>query len=67
MEVMPFESKNLLFPVHQILLAQSGVYILENVATERLAERGWYEFMFMASPLPITGSSSSWINPVAIK
>jgi kynurenine formamidase len=67
MEVMPFESENHLFPVHQILLAQSGVYILENVATERLANKQWYEFMFMAAPLPITGSSSSWINPVAIR
>lgn len=67
MEVMPFENPNLLFPVHQTLLAQHGVHILENIATERLAERNWSEFLFIAAPLPITGASSSWINPVAIR
>ncbi len=67
MEVMPFENPELLFPVHQTLLAQYGVHILENVATERLAEEGWSEFLFMAAPLPIVGASSSWINPIAIR
>ena len=67
LEVMPFEHDGMLFPVHQILLAQHGVYLLENVATERLAARGWSEFLFIATPLPIVGASSSWINPVAIR
>ncbi len=67
MEAMPHEREGVLFPVHQILLAQHGVYILENIASERLAEKGWSEFLFVATPLPIVGASSSWINPIAIK
>ena len=35
LEVMPFEHDGMLFPVHQILLAQHGVYLLENVAMNR--------------------------------
>ena len=56
-----------MYPVHQILLAEYGVHILENIATERLVVGGWSEFLFMAAPLPFVGSSSSWINPVAIR
>lgn len=67
MEAMPHERPGLLFPVHQILLAKHGVHILENIATERLVDRGWYEFLFIAAPLPMVGASSSWINPVAIR
>ncbi len=66
-EVMPFEKQGILFPVHQILLAKHGVHLLENIATERLVEKGWSEFLFIATPLPIVGSSSSWINPIAIR
>ncbi len=66
-EVIPFEKEGLLFPVHQLALAKHGIHLLENVATERLAQREWYEFLFIATPLPIVGSSSSWINPIAIK
>ena len=67
MEAMPFEREGLLFPVHQILLAEHGVHILENIATERLVEAGWSEFLFMAAPLPMVGASSSWINPIVIR
>ncbi|MGF1552438.1 MAG: cyclase family protein [Paracoccaceae bacterium] len=67
MEAMPFEREGLVFPVHQILLAEHGIYILENIATERLAEAGWSEFLFVATPLPIVGASSSWVNPIAIR
>lgn len=67
LEAMPFERPGVLFPVHQILLAEHGVHILENIATERLAEGGWSEFLFMAAPIPMVGASSSWINPVAIR
>ncbi len=66
LEVIPFEKEGILFPVHQLLLAKHGIHILENVATGRLVEKGWAEFLFIATPLPIVGSSSSWINPIAI-
>jgi kynurenine formamidase len=67
MEAMPHERDGILFPVHQILLAKHGVHILENIATERLIDGNWNEFLFIATPLPIMGASSSWINPIAIR
>lgn len=67
MEAMPHERPGVLFPVHQILLAQSGIHILENIATQRLVDAGWSEFLFILSPIPMVGSSSSWVNPVAIR
>ncbi|MEL7397762.1 MAG: cyclase family protein [Pseudomonadota bacterium] len=67
MEAVPHEKPGVLYPVHQILLAQNGVHILENIATERLVAGGWSEFAFIAAPLPFVGASSSWINPVAMR
>lgn len=67
MEAMPFERPGVLFPVHQILLAEHGIHILENIATQRLADAGWSEFLFIATPLPMVGASSSWITPIAIR
>lgn len=67
MEAMPHEGEDLLFPVHQILLAKHGIHIRENIATERLIEGGWSKFLFIATPLPIAGASGSWINPIAMR
>ncbi|KPF70645.1 hypothetical protein IP84_02365 [beta proteobacterium AAP99] len=67
LEAMPHERPGLLFPVHQILLAEQGIHILENVATQRLVDAGWSEFLFVLSPLPIVGSSSSWASPIAVR
>lgn len=66
-EVMPFKDQNDLFPVHQTLLAKHGVYLLENLATQQLVDKQWWEFLIVIAPLPIVGASSSWINPIAIK
>ena len=72
MEVIPNPDPDAVFPVHQTLLTLYGVHIMENLATERLAGASpdagsWSTFLFVAAPLPITGSSSSWISPVAIR
>lgn len=68
LEVDPSERAGLFFPVHQILLAQYGVYILENVATDRLLEAGGgaRPFLLTVAPLPVTGASQTWVNPVAV-
>ena len=54
-------------PVHQTLLTLNGIHIPENLATERLAGRGWDTFLLVTAPLPIVGSSSSRANPLAIR
>lgn len=53
-------------PVHRILIAQAGVYIVENMYLEELAEAGAYEFQLIIAPLLMTGASGSPIRPLAL-
>ena len=66
-EVLPNPDPTLAFPVHQLLLAKSGVYNIENVATELLAADQAYEFAFVYAPLLLKGVAGSPANPVAIR
>lgn len=66
-EAIPFEKGVGVFEVHQILLARSGVFILENMNTAPLvADKAW-EFMFVLGPSRITGAVQAIINPIAIR
>lgn len=65
-EVIPNPNAKIAFPVHQELLAKSGVFIHENLATERLAEAKVYEFAYIFAPLPIKGATGSPGNPIAV-
>lgn len=55
------------FPVHQILLLEHGIHILENIETSELAKDKVYEFMFSLHPLVIEGATASNIAPIAVK
>jgi kynurenine formamidase len=67
LEVVPFEQNVGVFEVHQILLPQNGIYILENVHTEDLVKDQAWEFLFTLGPARITGAVQAIINPIAIK
>lgn len=64
-EVVPNPNPRLAFPVHQILLAQNGVFIHENAATERLAAAKVYEFAYIFNPLAVEGGTGSPGNALA--
>jgi kynurenine formamidase len=64
-EVMPF-AQGEVFPVHQRLIRDFGVPLLEGLLLHELATAGRHEFLFVASPLPIAGGTGSPINPIAI-
>jgi hypothetical protein len=66
LEVQPYADDEVA-PVHQILLAKNGVYILEHVKTEELAVDQVYEFLFVMAAPKIEGSVQSIVHPVAIK
>jgi kynurenine formamidase len=53
-------------PVHVILMVQNGIHIIEALNLEELAADRAYEFLFMASPLKITGGTASPVRPVAV-
>jgi kynurenine formamidase len=53
-------------PVHNALLIENGVYILESVDLEEIARRKVYEFCFVALPVKIRGATGSMVDPVAV-
>lgn len=65
-EVVPNPNPALAFPVHQELLTKRGIFIHENIATERLAENEVYEFAYIFSPMPIKGATGSPGAPLAV-
>lgn len=64
-EVLPFP-KGEVFPVHQRLIRDFGVPLLEGLVLKPLAEAGARSFLFMAAALPIAGGTGSPLNPVAV-
>jgi kynurenine formamidase len=66
-EILPSEDPKEAFPVHQILLAKNGVYVLENMNVGPLAaDRAW-EFLFVLGQPRFEGAVQATINPVAIR
>jgi kynurenine formamidase len=63
--VLPF-APGTVFPVHQRLIRDYGIPLLEGLVLKPLAEAGATEFLFMAAPLPIRGGTGSPITPVAV-
>ncbi len=64
-EVLPFPA-GLVFPVHQCLIRDYGIALLEGLMLDPLVASGRHEFMFVASPLPIVGATGSPLAPVVI-
>jgi kynurenine formamidase len=53
-------------PLHQRLLRDYGVHMLELLDLEELAAARAWEFLFVASPLRIKRGVGSPLNPVAV-
>jgi kynurenine formamidase len=66
-EAVPGENPNVAFQVHQLLINQKGVHLLENLDLDGLAEDKVYEFAFVFSPLRLKGATGSPGNPIAVK
>ena len=49
-----------------MLLVEAGVYVIETLALEELAEAGVYEFSFVLAPLPLVGATGSPVRPLAL-
>ncbi|MEM8837062.1 MAG: cyclase family protein [Pseudomonadota bacterium] len=64
-EVVPNPDSRVAFPVHQELIPKNGIFIHENIATERLIEAGVSEFAYIYSPVPIKGATGSPGAPLA--
>jgi kynurenine formamidase len=66
-EVVPHEDKDRAFEVHQLLLVRNGIYNLENLDLEELAQDRAYEFTFIFAPLRLKGATGSPGNPIAVR
>jgi kynurenine formamidase len=64
-EVLPF-AKDTVFPVHQLLIRDFAIPLLEGLVLKPLAEAGASTFLFVVAPLPIRGGTGSPVNPVAV-
>ena len=63
---VPSEDPERPFLVPQVLNAKYGLFIMENLATEILAQAGLYEFMFSLTHHKTRGSTAAVIAPMAI-
>lgn len=67
-EVLPFEQgSDGVFKVHQILIPQNGIFILENMDTRELAKDNAKEFLFVLGATRMRGAVQMMINPTAIR
>ena len=64
-EVLPFPEGKV-FPVHQLLIRDFGMPLLEGLMLDPLVASGRHEFLFVASALPIVGATGSPLAPVAV-
>ena len=64
-EAIPFPPEQV-FPVHQCLIRDFGITLLEGLVLAPLGEAGASAFLFMAAPLPIKGATGSPLVPVAV-
>ncbi len=53
-------------PGHVILLVRHGIYIIENLFLEELAQDRCYEFTFVCLPLKMRGATGSPVRPIAL-
>jgi kynurenine formamidase len=54
-------------PGHLLLLAQRGIYIIENLRLGELAAARAYRFTFVCTPLKFVGATGSPVRPIAIR
>lgn len=64
-EAIPF-AEGTYFPVHQHLIRDFGVPLLEGLVLAALGATGATEFLFVLAPLPLLGGTASPVCPVAV-
>jgi kynurenine formamidase len=65
-EALAGETNSAGFPVHELLLRDHGIPLIENLDLEGLADRATGTFLFVAAPLPLQGATASPLAPIAV-
>ncbi len=66
-EIVPNPDPNLAYPIHQEIITKNGIFNLENMALEELAQDGATEFLFVLTPIRFKGATGSPARPIAIR
>ena len=66
-EVIPNPDTTLAYPVHQEIINKAGIWNLENMVYDGLAQDEVYEFLFVFAPTPYKGATGSPGRPIAIR
>ena len=66
-EISPNPNRQLVGPVHQIMLVVNGIHLLENLRLDELAATRTHEFALIVEPLKIQGGTGSTVAPVAVR
>jgi kynurenine formamidase len=66
-EVNPNPDPDLSSPVHQIMLVEHGIYLIESLKLDELLEKNVDEFAFIVQPMKLTGATGSAIAPIAVR
>jgi kynurenine formamidase len=65
-EVRPAVHGKELFPVHMLMIADHGIYLIENANLEELGAAGVHLFCLVVPPLRIRGASGSPLRMLAL-
>lgn len=65
-EQLPAGAGHAVLPAHRVLLVENGIYIIEALDLEELAESGIHEFTFVLVPLNLVGATGSPVRPLAV-
>ena len=65
-EVLPNPNKAISMPVHQHLLVEAGVYIIENLALEEIAREKLSSFCFILLATKYNGATGCPVRPIAM-
>src|SRR5205807_7206351 len=60
------DGKTQVFPVHMRVIADSGIFIIENLNLEELAKAKAYEFVVVVPPLRLVGGTGSALRVLAL-
>jgi kynurenine formamidase len=65
-ERLPAGAGHSVLPAHRVLLVEEGIYIIEALELEELADSGISEFTFILVPLNLIGATGSPVRPLAV-
>lgn len=67
LEVQPSEAEGWVFPVHQHFIVNQGIYIIENMKLDELAERRIYESTVIILPTKFRGATGAPVRIIALR